>query len=163
MKLLYNLDDKNYSTDGIKCFRVAVRGIIMIDDKIVLIKNKRNEYKLPGGGQENDESFTDTLIREVKEETGLDVISSSIKEYGLVKEKRKSTHNNEETFFQDSYYYTCEVTYNLDIFHLHNYEIEAGHKLAFVNAKEAYDNNINLVDAKWVRRDTLILKELMEK
>ena len=135
----------------------------MIDDKIVLIKNKRDEYKFPGGGQENDESFTDTLIREVKEETGLDVISLSIKEYGLVKEKRKSTHNNEETFFQDSYYYTCEVTYNLDISHLHNCEIEAGHKLVFVNAKEAYDNNINLVDAKWVRRDTLILKELMEK
>ncbi len=60
-----------------KCITLTVDAIIPFEGKIVLIK-RRNEpfkdhYALPGGIVEYGESVESALIREVKEETGLDV------------------------------------------------------------------------------------------
>ncbi len=60
-----------------KCITLTVDAIIPFEGKIVLIK-RRNEpfkdhYALPGGIVEYGESVEEALIREVKEETGLDV------------------------------------------------------------------------------------------
>lgn len=60
--------------------RIVSRGIIFIDDKVVLLKRIRKEndkylhyYAIPGGGVEEGETLEETCIREVKEEVSLDV------------------------------------------------------------------------------------------
>ncbi|MGV8172036.1 MAG: NUDIX domain-containing protein [Candidatus Woesearchaeota archaeon] len=56
---------------------VRVSGIIFFDDKLVLVKHQTAKYEeyylLPGGGLEHGESIEECVIREVKEECGLDV------------------------------------------------------------------------------------------
>jgi ADP-ribose pyrophosphatase YjhB (NUDIX family) len=52
--------------------------IIIRNGKVLLIhrhKPGRDYYTLPGGGVELEESFEEATIREVKEETGLDVLA----------------------------------------------------------------------------------------
>ena len=54
--------------------------IIIRDGKVLLFhrqKPGRDYYILPGGGVELEESFEEACIREVKEETGLDVLASN--------------------------------------------------------------------------------------
>ena len=54
------------------------RGIIIKNEKILLIhriKPSRNYYVLPGGKIEKNENPEQALIREIKEETNLDIIS----------------------------------------------------------------------------------------
>lgn len=60
-----------------KCLRpLAVDAIVLCGDKIVLIRRKNEPYKdrlaLPGGFVERDETVEQAVVRETKEETGLD-------------------------------------------------------------------------------------------
>lgn len=58
----------------------GVYGCIIKDDKILLIKKARGPYTglydLPGGSPEQGESYSDTLKREIMEETGCTVINA---------------------------------------------------------------------------------------
>lgn len=56
---------------------LAVDVIINIKDRIILIKRKNPPYgwALPGGFVEYGESVEEAIIREAKEETGLDLIN----------------------------------------------------------------------------------------
>lgn len=66
--------------------RKVARGITFIDDKVLLLHRIRKEgdeyleyYAIPGGGVEEYEIIEEACIRELKEETGLDItINSSL-------------------------------------------------------------------------------------
>ena len=55
---------------------VGIGVILLKDDKILIGKRKGNYapwYSIPGGHLEEGESFVETAIREVKEETGISI------------------------------------------------------------------------------------------
>ncbi len=72
--------------------RKRATAIIIRNKKLLVIhrqKFERDYYTLPGGGVEFDETFEEACIREVNEETGLDVISIRLahKYYALEREE----------------------------------------------------------------------------
>ena len=108
MKKLLVMDAKNYPPGMEEIYRVAVRGIIFINGKLLMIENSFGEAKLPGGGIEGDEDDYTALLREVKEETGFDVIPESIVPFGEIEEKRLSV-KEPMIWHQFSRLYFCEV------------------------------------------------------
>ncbi len=48
-------------------------GIVIKDGKILLSPQRNSGYDLPGGGVEISETLEEAVVREVKEETGIDV------------------------------------------------------------------------------------------
>lgn len=140
MRLLFELDKKDYDIHGKAFVRPSVRGIIIQDGKIAMVHSlKYNYYKFPGGGIENNESQIETLIREVQEEAGLVVIPETIKEYGLVHRIQKG--KIEPVYIQDNFYYLCQTEPTIISQHLDDYEADERFTLEFVEPQTAIEAN----------------------
>ena len=142
MRELFVLDRKNYNPNGSVGRRPSVRGIILRDGKVAMMYSKKyNYYKLPGGGMDQGETYIDTLIREVREESGLVVKPETIKEFGYVKRIEKGRY--EDIFIQENFYYTCEAEEGLVAQDLDDYEAEEEFTLEFVTPEKIIDVNEN--------------------
>ncbi len=87
-------------------FRPAVYGIIVKDAKI-LLSRQDDGYDFPGGGIELGESIENALIREVKEETGLDVKVGKL----LTCQDSFFKFRNQERYVHSILlYHLCEIT-----------------------------------------------------
>ena len=140
MRELFVLDKKNYNLNGSVGRRPSVRGIIIRDGKLAMMHSmKYNYYKLPGGGIEGEETLVDTLIREVREESGLVVIPDTIREFGYVRRIEKG--KIEDIFVQENYYFLCEAEVNIVSQELDDYEADEKFTLEFVSIEDAIRTN----------------------
>jgi 8-oxo-dGTP pyrophosphatase MutT (NUDIX family) len=53
--------------------RVSVKGVVIVDGRVLLLKNEREEWELPGGKLEKGEEPIDCCRREIQEESSLEV------------------------------------------------------------------------------------------
>ena len=112
MRLLFEMDTRDYDPNGRAFVRPSARGIILRGGKVAMVHSlKYDYYKFPGGGIEPGETPVAALCREVAEESGLRVMPDSIREFGLVHRVQKSDQNEVEVFIQD--YYIISARYCL--------------------------------------------------
>jgi 8-oxo-dGTP pyrophosphatase MutT (NUDIX family) len=52
----------------------SIKGVLLVDGCVLLVKNSRNEWELPGGRSEQGEDHAQTLAREFSEELSVDVV-----------------------------------------------------------------------------------------
>lgn len=166
MKQILLLDAHNYDETLPEIYRVAVRGIIFRDGKLLLIQSNFGELKFPGGGQEENETDIDTLVREVLEETGYHVIKESIHEFGEVVEKRLSVHES-MIWHQINRYYFCDIDTNQEECKYTQDEIECGFHQVWYTLEEAITINQAMLDKEgvqaWNQREYTVLKMLKEQ
>ena len=78
MQTIMILDEKNY-TEAMPVFeRFVVRALIEKDGLFAMQQGKSGEYKIPGGGMDEGETIVEALMREVQEETGLNIRSPQL-------------------------------------------------------------------------------------
>lgn len=184
MKTLFTTDYKNYEADWPTSSRPSARAIIVVgsenpdaaqlspNDKIALVYARNlGYYKFPGGGIGEGEENTAALIREVAEETGLEVIPESIEEAGLVHRIMQSEMFSKTIFIQDSFHYFCRVKTGADgkplikNQKLDDYEKDDGFELRFVTVDEAIQTNLhfnsdNPAKLDMIARETLVMEKL---
>lgn len=158
------IDLKNYNSENSIFKRSAARGIISKGEKYLLIYSKYGDYKFPGGGAEPLEELEDTLIREVKEETGYKVIKTSVTKYGKVLERRKG--ETADVLEMESNYYLCEVEAEVGNQNLDEYEKEYNYQIVWMTLSEAIIKNKKVLDldiCPWVIRDTKVMENLLHE
>lgn len=166
MRLLFEIDTKDYDPNGRAFVRPSVRGIILRNGLVAMVHSlKYDYYKFPGGGIEPGESLEQALFREVSEESGLQVIPSSVREYGRVHRVQKG--DKEDMFIQDNYYFLCDVESEVRSQHLDAYEAEEGFTLEFVTPEHAIHTNRNAdhghKDPIMLEREAKVLEWLMKE
>ena len=145
--------------------RYGARGIIINQDGNIAIfnKQKKNEYKLPGGGIDEGETPEEAFIREALEETGCDI--KITKSLGTIEERE-----SQDNFVQISYVFVAEVINQKEELSLTQKEKDEGATLIWTSLDKGIElikNCIdNLVDSKYdivyhskfmVTRDYIIL------
>ena len=125
----FNLESMDLDNPRI---RIGARGIVFNDDNKIAIlnKSKKNEYKLVGGGVEDDEDPKIAFEREVLEEAGCKVEIDDF--VGTIREER--THHN---FIQISYIYSAHVIEDTKHLDLTEKEIAEGARLLWLDIDEA--------------------------
>ena len=166
MRLLFEIDTKDYDPNGKAFVRPSVRGIIIRHGRVAMVHSlKYDYYKFPGGGIEAGESMEQALMREVAEESGLQVIPQSIREYGLVHRVQKDDRVG--IFIQDNYYFLCDVEPEPEAQHLDDYEAEERFTLEFVDPSHAIHTNRYVdhgpKDPNMVEREAKVLELLMQE
>ena len=166
MRLLFELDRKDHAGCTHSFVRNSARSIIIRDGKIAMVHSlKYDYYKFPGGGIEDGETPGEALIRETREEAGLVIRPSSIREYGYVRRVQKSGKDDTERFVQDNYYYLCSAEEKTVLQALDDYEAGEGYTLEFVDPATAIDRNRRVKDSPYsalmFEREARVLEMLL--
>lgn len=170
-----DLGFKNYELSSDKKFklRMASRGIIIGQGsnagKIgIFFKKNMNEYKLPGGGLDENETPETAFKREVLEETGCEV--EDVELIGITTEIKSMIN-----FMQTSFVFVGKVVRDNKILNLTEKEIQEGGEFLWLGLDEAIsliENSIgnlkqgvdeDVYSTTFVAyRDELILKKYRE-
>ena len=163
MKTLFVLDQKDYAEDMPTVERYAVRALIQKNGLWAMQKSKLGEYKIPGGGVEEGESYREALIREVQEETGLLVMEDSIIEIGEILEIREDSYQKGTKYIAHSLCYFCDVKEEMTQSAMTENELARGYRLEWTDLDHAITCNEKIQTEMWTKRDTHFLKWLKEK
>lgn len=155
-KEYYEDKSKLYYEDFInnRCTQ-KVRGIVLNDmGQILLLHSKRhNGYSIPGGTVEKGETIKDTVVREVLEETGADIVP--IKVVGKYYHTSKNFNYDGVTFDSNrvEYFYFCKfksfVNDNLGL----KGEFDAGDiKIEFLDYEDAIKSRLMKRDKSMLER-----------
>jgi 8-oxo-dGTP diphosphatase len=89
-------------------WRPSVYGIVIQDNKVLLSPQFGNKFDLPGGGVDLGENLESAVVREVKEETGIDVeVTAAL---GAESNLFAAIHGDGNFYHSILLYYSCKVT-----------------------------------------------------
>ncbi len=167
----FNLEVNEFDNPRI---RLGARGIVFNDKKEIAILHKvyKNEYKLVGGGIEENENPINAFKREVLEETGFKIKVDDC--LGTIREEK-----SQDNFIQISTVYVAHIVGNFEKTSFTQEEIDDGAKLLWLSIDDAinkiksceknlvaskHEGNLSVYHTRFiVRRDYTILKYYTEK
>ena len=97
--------------------RHAVKGILVRNNKVLLLESNRGDYTFPGGGIKTGESHYEAIKREIIEETGRKCIWIG-KNIGQITLHRRDIYDVSKMYELISYYYpikTSDIIYDLKL------------------------------------------------
>ena len=137
MRLLFELDRKDYGQCTRTYVRNSARSIIISSGQVAMVHSlKYDYYKFPGGGIRDGENPIDAMIRVTIEEAGLKVLPETVREYGIVHRIQKSTVDETECFIQDNCYYLCKAADTVE-----SQNLEERFALEYIDPKTAIETN----------------------
>lgn len=163
LHVLFVEDKKNYTDDMplIECY--AAKGIICQNGKYAMQLSGDGEYKIPGGGMEEGESYVEALCREVAEETGLVVDRSSVRLCGEILEIRRDIFEEDKKFIKHSMVYFCEAEEGRVEMNMTESEIRRGFHPVWESLETIISENRKNIKEEWRLRDTKLLELLLEQ
>lgn len=112
-KIVYNND--KLKLEEIDKTITRVKALIINDSNDILLGYSNNIYQFPGGHLETKEEPLKGLIREVKEETGMDISSCEIKPFMKITHLTKNYNYKGFNRKDDIYYYIVNTNKHINL------------------------------------------------
>ena len=174
MDLICKITDEDIGEEMVQMqnpfHRKASRGIVLDDEgkMAVFYKKNKNQYKLPGGGLDEGETFEEAFIREVEEEVGCKV--EIVECLGYTEE-----YKTKSNYIQTSYVFVGRIIEKYEELKLTKMEEDEGGERLWMTPEEALEKMkqnynyllaseyTNLYSTKIVaKRDIEILQKYIE-
>lgn len=166
-EIVYNHD--NIKESDVEEIVIRVKAVIINSKNELMLGYCDNTYQFPGGHLEENETLEEGLIREVKEETGIDIRDYDLKPFEKIAYYTNNYRNTGKTRKNELYFYLIktdesydENKMNLDVFEKDNNYIIKMIPLSNVEGvliKSIPDNPINKII---VEEMLTVLKEVKE-
>lgn len=136
---LYNKD--NLTKDDINKTVVRVKMLLVNSKNEVLLGFCNKTYQFPGGHQEDSETLIDCVIREVKEETGIELTLQEVDPFFVIRHYSKDYHGSGENRCSEIYYFeiNTDEAYDLSKTDYTQSEKEGGFELRHVELDKVKD------------------------
>lgn len=169
MKLLRDvIHPKLGSLNGRQFTRETTRAIVTKGAEILLLYTTRyDDYSLPGGGIDKNESIEQGLKRELFEETGAQDVKITA-ELGLYQEYRPWHKDDFDIIHIKSLCYFCSVSEQFAKPKMESYEQQNGMQPKWVNIHDAIAHNettmaISDKQGLSIQRETFLLKLIAQR
>ena len=165
-EIIYNYNFLN--DEDINRTVVRIKAILENSNGEILLCYSNNDYHLPGGHLEEGESYEECLVREIKEETGIDIEKKERNPYLRITYFNKdypSTGTNTKNI-ANYYVVNHELVPNLNNINLTEEEIEHGFELRYIKKEDVLkvlEDSLNTCTRRAVLYDTIeAIKEYLK-
>ena len=134
------INDNNLVEEDLELDVVRVKALIINSKGKILIAHNNNTYQFPGGHVEKDESMDQCMEREIKEETGIDVLVEE-KPFLCITTYDDDYFDTNKNVRSSIYYYRffTDMEPKLDETHYDELEIQTEFNLFYVSFSELED------------------------
>lgn len=138
-EIIHNYD--NLKDEEINKYVKRAKAIIENYNNEILVVNSDKNYFLIGGHLDNEESFDDCIIREIKEEAGIEIPYKKRKPFFSIKYLcRDYPNKGDNTKYITNYYaIKYDLIPNIDNLNLTKDEIKGNFKLEYINKEKIID------------------------
>jgi 8-oxo-dGTP pyrophosphatase MutT (NUDIX family) len=158
-EIIFN--NKNLTNDDISESVTRVKGLMINSDGKILIAHNNNTYQFPGGHLEENEEKDDCIVREIKEETGINV-SVTEEPFLCIKTYDDNYFNTGKKVLNSIYYYRffTDDLPNFSETHYDELELATDFNLFYVNFSDLEDFLKKNIDSGMI--DVAIGKEMLK-
>ncbi len=158
-EIIFN--NKNLTNDDISKSVTRVKGLMINSDGKILIAHNNNTYQFPGGHLEENEEKDDCIVREIKEETGINV-SVTEEPFLCIKTYDDNYFNTGKKVLNSIYYYRffTDDLPNFSETHYDELELATEFNLFYVNFSDLEDFLKKNIDSGMI--DVAIGKEMLK-
>lgn len=147
MKVIVRNKD-NLTMQDIDESNLRSRALIINSNNEILMGYLGDTYQFPGGHVEEGETLSETLYREILEETGINIEKKEYTPFIKIIDFVKNKDNKNKNVYREFNYFiiNTDKKYNLDKRKLDKYEIENNYKLQYIKLDELFsflDKTIN--------------------
>lgn len=112
-EILYNYD--NLKLEDIDEVVTRTKGLIINSNNEITLGYSHKTYQFPGGHLEEGETLEECLLREIEEETGIEIKDAKLKPFEKITYYNKNYHKSGKNRKNEIYYYIINTDANFDM------------------------------------------------